>query len=214
MRACLAVFIPLLNLVSSRLVPACRRREDPGLAREGSMSGEGKTHEACSVREDPVMLFVGFLILLLDQLSKYLACGYLASHGSQPVIPGIFHLTLVRNTGAAFGILKGGTYFFIAVSVLFIGIILLLECRHRKACAFFGLDPKDALVRLAFGMILGGACGNLVDRIRFSYVVDFLDLRVWPVFNIADSAITVGGCLIVLGMLRKGRGGPHVSRPA
>lgn len=159
------------------------------------------------------MLFVtGFLIFFLDQLSKHLACAYLASRGSQPVIPDIFHLTLVRNTGAAFGILKGGMYFFVAVSVLSIGLILLLARRHKKVCGFFGIDPEDAFVRSALGMVLGGACGNLVDRIRLSYVVDFLDLRVWPVFNIADSAITVGGCLIVLRMLRMRRGGHHVSR--
>lgn len=128
-----------------------------------------------------------FTILSLDQLTKFAISRNLSFLQSVPVIPRVFHLTLVANRGAAFGILKNQTLLFISTSLLAVVLI------------FFALrdNRQKGLYSFSLSLILGGALGNLIDRLRFGYVIDFLDFRVWPVFNIADSAITVGA--IVLG---------------
>lgn len=135
------------------------------------------------------VMTVALCAVFLDRLSKCTACAALESGGSVAVIPGIFHLTLVRNTGAAFGILKDGRLFFIGASVF--AIIAIIAYIARRA-------PKDMLLSLALGLILGGAAGNLADRVLYGHVIDFLDFRVWPVFNIADSCITIGTVILVL----------------
>jgi signal peptidase II len=128
-----------------------------------------------------------FTILSLDQLTKFAISRNLSFLQSLPVIPRVFHLTLVANRGAAFGILKNQTLLFISTSLLAVVLIFFaLRDNRRKGLYSFSLS-----------LILGGALGNLIDRLRFGYVIDFLDFRIWPVFNIADSAITVGA--IVLG---------------
>lgn len=158
-------------------------------------------------KKDPIapFLLVSFFILVLDQLTKYLALAFLpeGGRGSLAVIRGVFHLTLVRNTGVAFGLFKGGTVFFIAATLLCIIALVLLLKKNIFFLKLFSLDSADTVIRFSLGLILGGAVGNLIDRLRFSYVVDFLDFRVWPVFNVADSAITVGGLLIFYRILTK-----------
>lgn len=147
--------------------------------------------------------FIPFFILVLDQLTKHLAGVYLALGDSKPIITGIFHLTLVYNKGAAFGLFRGGTFFFTITSIICIVIIILLCNNHSVLTRIFGLDAQDKIVRFSLGLILGGACGNLIDRLRFSYVVDFFDFRVWPVFNVADSAITIGGLFLLFKIMKK-----------
>ncbi len=149
-----------------------------------------------------LVLFLSFFVVILDQATKYLAQIFLSSGGSIPIVSGIFHLTLVRNTGAAFGLLKGGALLFIAISIICVAAIVLLLKSNILFSKIFGLDPQDKLVRFSLGLILGGALGNLIDRLRFSAVIDFLDFRIWPVFNFADSAITIGGLLIFYKILR------------
>ncbi|OIO35685.1 MAG: signal peptidase II [Candidatus Omnitrophica bacterium CG1_02_44_16] len=148
-------------------------------------------------------LFISVFILILDQWTKYAAECFLALGRSLPVINGVFHLTLAHNKGAAFSILKGGSFFFIAATFLCLAAITYLLNNKSIFKKVFDLDNSDRLVRFSLALVFGGACGNVIDRIRFSYVVDFLDFRVWPVFNIADSAITVGGILIAYKMFRK-----------
>ena len=126
---------------------------------------------------------IGLLVLFFDQLTKFWVQNSMLPRDSIPLIPGVFHLTYVQNTGAAFGFLRGKTLFFIVVAVLVLGFIIFLAPR---------LSREKPLLGLVFGLLLGGALGNLIDRIRFGYVIDFLDFRVWPVFNIADMAIVVG----------------------
>lgn len=128
------------------------------------------------------------LILSLDQISKYLIVKKLFLHQSIPVIKGIFHLTLVYNRGAAFGILKNQIYLFVLVSVFSIFLVF----SALRGCGF----KKPSIYSLSLACILAGALGNLIDRLVFGYVIDFIDFRVWPVFNIADSAITVGAFLL------------------
>ena len=105
-----------------------------------------------------------------------------------PLIKGVFHLTLIHNRGAAFGILKNQTPFFIFVSILAV-ILIYSALRNNK-------NKKYSFHNVSLVLILAGALGNLIDRLRFGYVIDFLDLRIWPVFNVADSAITIGAILL------------------
>jgi signal peptidase II len=128
------------------------------------------------------------IILSLDQLTKFLVRKFLALNQSVPVLSGVFHITLVYNRGAAFGILKNQLPLFIATSLFAISLIFLNFRRNKsKAGSIYGVS---------LGLILAGALGNLIDRLWLGYVVDFLDFRVWPVFNIADSAITIGALLL------------------
>jgi len=144
-----------------------------------------------------------FLItLVLDLGTKFLIEANLHFGDQVQVIEGFFYLTHVRNPGAAFGMFADAPKvlrltFFIGVSTVAIGIILSF---------FYKLAPGDRLSALALGMILGGAVGNLVDRIRYHEVVDFLHFRLWqgyswPDFNLADSFIVVGVGLLVLELL-------------
>ncbi len=144
-----------------------------------------------------------FCILVLDQATKHWALHYLPLHGPIPVFKGVFDLSLVYNQGAAFGMLQGGTFLLSVVSVACVAAILLMLCRREVFVKVLGLDPQDPCVRVALALIMGGAVGNLIDRLRLSYVVDFLHLHHWPVFNVADSAITVGGILIAVSLLKK-----------
>lgn len=131
-------------------------------------------------------------VLVLDQATKALVLKHLPLGESIPVIPGFFDLTHVHNPGGAFGFLSGMSaefrgLLFVAVSLLAVGLILY----------FYWQTPvRQRLLAVGLSLIFGGAVGNLVDRIRFGIVVDFLDLYAgelhWPAFNIADSAITVG----------------------
>lgn len=154
------------------------------------------------------MTFWIFLIvissLILDQISKYFAVQYLDHHSAIEVIPAFFQLTLVHNRGAAFGILSGldepiRSVLLIGLSIAAFGILIYLYIKRPQG---------DCLVACAIALITGGAIGNLVDRIRLGYVVDFLDVYVksyhWPTFNIADSCITVGMILILGSMWREG----------
>jgi signal peptidase II len=125
-------------------------------------------------------------ILFLDQLAKFVIVRNLSLNQSIPVIPGIFHLTLVHNKGAAFGLLKGQLSLFIFTSVLAVFLIVFTLKDNKQARSN----------RAALALILAGALGNLVDRLFYGHVIDFLDFRVWPVFNVADSAITVGAILL------------------
>ncbi|MCM8762761.1 MAG: signal peptidase II [Candidatus Omnitrophica bacterium] len=130
--------------------------------------------------------------LILDQFSKFLILKKLILNESVPIIKNIFHLTLIFNRGAAFGIFKNYTNFFIFTSILTIFFII------------FHLRRNKVIDRLTFSMILilTGALGNLIDRLRFGFVIDFLDFRIWPVFNLADTMITIGALLLAFSILR------------
>jgi signal peptidase II len=138
-------------------------------------------------------------IVFLDQLTKYLVVRRFRLHESVQVIPGFFDLTYVRNPGAAFGFLAGApgvwrSVFFITVSIVALAVILALVRQTR-----------DRLPLIAFALIGGGAVGNLIDRVRFGEVVDFIDWYYrayhWPTFNIADSAISIGVGLLAIDIL-------------
>lgn len=141
-----------------------------------------------------ILIAVG--VIALDRFTKSAAETYLSVVGTHPVIPHVFHLTLVHNTGAAFGFFRGGAVFLILMTSFCIVAIMALLKSRRLLKKIFGLEKIDGWLCFSLGLFLGGAIGNLVDRLCFFYVIDFLDFRVWPVFNVADSAITIGGVVM------------------
>jgi signal peptidase II len=143
----------------------------------------------------PKITLIGIVagaVLILDQATKAWVLANLPLGGSIPVIPGFFDITHVHNPGGAFGFLAGmsaeiRSLLFVAVSLLATGLILY----------FYWQTPiRQRLLAVGISLLFGGAVGNLVDRLRFGIVVDFLDLYAgslhWPAFNVADSAITIG----------------------
>ncbi|WP_028307429.1 signal peptidase II [Desulfitibacter alkalitolerans] len=139
-----------------------------------------------------IFAVTAIVIVILDQLTKHFIIISMHPNESIPVIENIFHITFVRNPGAAFGILQNQIAFFIVVTII---VIFLLVGVYWK------LARENTILTIGLSLQLGGAVGNLIDRIRFSYVVDFLDFRVWPVFNVADMAIVTGVILLAWQLL-------------
>jgi len=149
------------------------------------------------------------IVVVADQLSKLWVLNNMVLHESFPVISGWFNMTSVRNPGAAFGLFSTfsdtvRTSFLVGVTLL---ALVLLTVFYIKS------KPHEGVARLAASMVVGGAIGNLIDRVRFGEVVDFLDVYVgshhWPAFNIADSAITIGISLFVWSAWMDGKRAQH-----
>ena len=137
-------------------------------------------------------------IIVLDQVTKAYIDASMYLHESIPIIPGYFNLTYIRNPGAAFGIMGTTSsgfrlVFFFLTSVLAMGLLITI---------FLRLEPGDWWGQLTIASILGGAIGNFIDRLQYGEVIDFLDFYIngyhWPAFNVADSAISVGVCSLLL----------------
>ena len=142
-------------------------------------------------RKYNVVFSTALIIILIDQLSKFFVRNNFQLNQPIPIINNIFHLTYIQNIGAGFGILKAQTLILIFVSIAVIGII------------FYNFDKiknKEILLQVLVGFVLGGTIGNLIDRLAYGYVIDFLDFRIWPIFNFADSFVTIGiiGLIIYL----------------
>jgi len=154
-------------------------------------------------------------VLLLDQLSKTLIFQWLFLGQSVPVMGDFFRITYILNPGGAFGTKLGGSSFYLFVSIAAIAFTVIF---------FLKTHPQNFLIRTGLALVLGGALGNLTDRFRFGQVIDFLDFDIpdisifsinlgfiqlsgfslerWPIFNLADSAITIGAVLIVIHILK------------
>jgi signal peptidase II len=154
------------------------------------------SREASAGRHPPWRwLGVAVVVVVLDQLTKFLVVREFALYDRVPVLP-FFDLVRLHNTGAAFSMLAGASgwqnWFFTAVAVVVCGVLLWW---------FRQLPPDRVLVPLALTLVIGGAIGNLIDRLAYGYVVDFVLLyfRDWsyPAFNVADSAITVGVAMLL-----------------
>ena len=141
------------------------------------------------------MALTALFVFLIDQVSKALALRFLSSVPTLAVLPGIFHLTLVENTGVAFGLFRGHGLAVTLGTLAVLGGLGWSALRSQR--------PPARMTLLGLGLILGGAAGNLLDRVRLGAVVDFFDFRVWPVFNVADSCITVGALLVALQLMKK-----------
>ena len=137
------------------------------------------------------------LVLGLDQYTKHLVASSFLPGESRIAIPHLLYWTYVQNHAGAFGLFGTTPWLLVAMSLAVLAVFWY---------AFRDLAAKSRLVCVAFGAIVGGAIGNVVDRFHYSYVVDFIDVRWWPVFNVADSCITVGvGLLILSSILRERR---------
>jgi signal peptidase II len=156
-------------------------------------------------RRSGFYLWVAAAIVGLDQVAKALVDRYLELHESHTIVEGLARLTYVQNRGAAFGILSDAdlpyqSVLFSVVSILALGAIAVYAWR---------LPAASRLPQAALALIMGGAVGNLLDRMRLGYVIDYVDVywgrHHWPAFNVADSAISIGVALLVLDILRS----PH-----
>ncbi|MDA8228034.1 MAG: signal peptidase II [Desulfitobacterium hafniense] len=130
--------------------------------------------------------FIIIILIIIDQLTKHLAETYLTPLDTYPIINNVFHLTFGRNTGAAFSILQGKQIFLIIVtSIITIAVIYYLFKNFKKT---------SMMINLSLTLIASGALGNLIDRIRFNYVRDFLDFTLisFPLFNFADIFVSIG----------------------
>jgi len=144
-----------------------------------------------------VYFIIVLVIVLLDQISKLAAIKYLKGNRPLVLIEDFFQLYYVENTGAAFGIFKNGRYFFIIVSILVIVFVVLFIIKYFHSLTL--------TMKIALSVFIGGAIGNLIDRIRLGYVVDFLSFKLpwgydFPVFNIADTFIVIS-TIIIMSML-------------
>jgi signal peptidase II len=153
-----------------------------------------------------LMLGIAASVILLDRVTKLWIIAHIRTGQSIILIPKVFRLSHVLNTGAAFSMFEGSTSplmvrnLLVGFSMLAVLVVLALLWRMGRHLT---------LTSVALALILGGAAGNLYDRMHFHYVVDFLAVRIWnydwPDFNVADSAIVVGACLLLLEMLKPQR---------
>ena len=145
--------------------------------------------------ENVLKVFIwGVALAIADQLLKKLFSGTMQLGESIPVLPGIFHLTYIQNPGAAFGLFENQTLFFIVIAAFLLAFL---------AFAYKELAAQGVWVRFGMSLLAGGAVGNLLDRVRLGAVIDYLDFRIWPIFNLADIGICLGAALIVWGLLRE-----------
>jgi signal peptidase II len=150
-------------------------------------------------------VLIAAVIAVSDQVTKAIVVRELPLHGSVTVIPGLLDLTHVRNTGAAFGLLNAVDFPYKPLVITAVALVALV------AIAVYASRYADdtAMTRVALGLVLGGAIGNLIDRARQGYVVDFVDFywhgwHFWA-FNVADAAITLGAIVLILDVLGAGR---------
>ena len=125
-------------------------------------------------------------VIFLDQLTKLLVTKLLQLNTPVVLIKNFLYITLVHNRGAAFGMLKNQLLLFVLLSFFTI-LFIFYHLKSKK---------NSIILKISLSLVLAGAVGNLIDRLRFGFVIDFLDLRFWPVFNLADSALTIGALLL------------------
>lgn len=160
------------------------------------MNGAGRLLRDEVKRKLSILLTIAPLIIIGDQITKLWVEAIISPLRPIQVVENFFHVTLVRNTGGAFGILSGfgssqvqNVFVLVTiVAVVFIGFL------------YFKLSPEQSWPSIGIALIMGGAVGNLIDRIRLGAVIDFIDLHFyshhWPAFNVADSAITIGAFIV------------------
>lgn len=151
------------------------------------------------------MLYALYLLTVVvlvaaDQFSKYIVVENIAENSNIVLIKDFFNLTYVKNYGAGFSILQNQKIFLIVIAIIAIVVVTYLLIKSSNS---------EVLNRICYLLIIGGTLGNLFDRIRFSYVIDFLDFYIFgydfPVFNIADSFLTIGCFLLIVSILLEGR---------
>jgi signal peptidase II len=139
-------------------------------------------------KQDYIFFSMVFGVILFDQLTKFLIRKFFLVNQSLFIIDPFFYFTYLQNTGAGFGLFKGASFILIWIAVIVMGLLLY----------FYDRIPK-----IPGALILGGTIGNLIDRIFLGFVTDFIDFRIWPAFNIADSCMTIGVILMLIFLLRQ-----------
>ena len=139
----------------------------------------------------PILILI-ITTIVLDQIVKYYINLNMTVGQSIPIINDILHITYVLNPGAAFGILEHKRVFFI----LIVFVMLVISYYVYKK-----ISKMNLFLKIGMALLIGGAIGNLIDRVKTGYVIDFIDFRIWPVFNIADIAIVIGVGIIIYFML-------------
>jgi signal peptidase II len=165
------------------------------LTREQRLAGTARGSAA------GVSIGIAMVVLAMDQATKRLATSTLSANpdGGPAILGGWFRLTYTTNSGAAFGVLADRSILFLLIAVVVLSVVV----------AYWRFLPTThPALRVSLGLQLGGACGNLLDRVRAGYVVDFIEIRYWPVFNVADSAIVIGVLILVIYLLL----GPDTSK--
>ena len=140
-----------------------------------------------------MMIFLIIVFLIIDIVSKLVVSNLMVVNDSIMVIKNFFYITYVKNTGAAWSIFSGETLGLIIVSLIIIAFIIYYISKNK---------PSTMMEKIGYAMILGGSFGNLLDRIIYGYVIDFLDFNIfgynYPIFNLADSFIFIGVILIII----------------
>ncbi len=136
------------------------------------------------------MILISIVIILIDRWTKLFFVHYLSTRETLPIIPGFLHFTLTKNTGVTFGLFPGKTLISLIITIF---------------ALIFGLwwyvfKSEDNFTKFAIALIIGGGAGNLIDRLQYGYVIDFIDVRgIWPfIFNFADSCIVIGFSLLII----------------
>ena len=150
------------------------------------MERRGQSRTTILISAVTVIVLVG-----LDRISKIFFSNTLSLGESIPIVRNIFYITLVRNTGIAFGLFRNQWVVSVIIPVILLALIAYSIYYYKKS------KDVSRIYVIAVSLILSGAIGNLIDRMMFGYVIDFIDFRIWPVFNLADSAITIGTLLIL-----------------
>ncbi len=142
-------------------------------------------------------LLIALIVLIADQWTKWLVVNRMDLYESIPIIDSFLYITSHRNRGAAFGILQNQQWLFISITIIVVGFILYYLWKNRK---------EKTILPFALSLVLGGAIGNWLDRVRFQEVVDFIHVQfgsyTYPIFNIADSGIVVGVILLMIYILK------------
>lgn len=168
-------------------------------ASDGMAPESGESQIASDVSASPVpsrplriphLLCIALLIVILDQFTKWIVASSFYLHESHMVVPRILSITRIHNTGIAFGMLPGMSD--VLMVVTFASIIVVFYF-------YLTLEYRNNWITVACGLIIGGAVGNLLDRFRLGYVVDFIHFSFWPAFNVADSSVSVGVGLLMIG---------------
>jgi len=157
--------------------------------------GLGNLRFQSPIKKKKALIFflTSISVIILDQLLKYLVVKRLEPGRQITLISNLLHLTQIHNFGAAFSLFQGERLPLILFSIAMIVIII---CLYKRI-------PNKPFVQVSTALLLGGIIGNLIDRIRLSYVIDFIDFKFWPAFNVADSAITLGVIGLIIYLLKK-----------
>ncbi len=169
-----------------------RARRNPD---EAPVTDHSRTHT--SLLGLRLFISIAFLALLADQVTKWIVVRTMYLHESIPMVPGVFSITRVHNSGIAFGLFPGMPDLFMVIT--FVSMLIVVYF-------YLTVEPRSGWLTVGCSLILGGAMGNLLDRFRYEYVVDFLHFSFWPAFNVADSCVSTGVVLLLISFFREKKG--------